>query len=373
MVREYWRMSLTTGDRPPGESIPGELRPLIGITMGDASGIGPEIIVKVLGSPEVYDKCVPVVLGDAEVLERARQMVDPDLRINKVVNPAQALGRPGIIDLIDYDNIEMDQVPDGVANPVAGRAAVFYTKAAASMAMEGKIDAVVSAPVNKEAMRLAGYTYEGQAQILAEATGASEYSMILILRHVRIMMLTTHMSLMEACRQVKKDRILRALHLAHKSLEGFGIKAPRIGVAALNPHAGENGLFGREEIDEIVPAVNQARAEGLNVSGPFPADSIFLKARDEAWFDLVLSLYHDQANIAAKLMGFGSVVTLMLGIGIIRTSVGHGTAFDIAWQNRARADNFKAALLAAADLAIRRRGCGGPPEKDLRCPAGPAP
>jgi 4-hydroxythreonine-4-phosphate dehydrogenase len=221
--------------------------------------------------------------------------------------------------------------------------------------MAGEIDAIVSAPLNKESMRRAGYRFEGQTQILAELTGSERYGMILVLGNVRVMMLTTHMALREACDAVTKERVLSMLQLADDTLRSFGITKPKIAVAGLNPHAGDGGLFGTEEIDGSIPAIAQAVAQGIDAVGPVPADVVFVQAVDGD-YDLVLAMYHDQANIAAKLLGFGEVVTVLAGLPIIRTSVGHGTAFDIAGKGVAREGNFRKAVEVAIDLARRKKG-----------------
>jgi len=225
-----------------------------------------------------------------------------------------------------------------------------YTQKAGNMAMAGTIDAIVSAPLNKEAMRKAGYSFEGQTQILAELTGSKRFGMILLLGSIRVMMLTNHMALRAACDAVSKERVFEMITLADESLRGFGIERPKIAVAGLNPHSGEGGLFGREEIEGSIPAIEAASANGIDVTGPVPADVVFVKAR-EGGYDLVLAMYHDQANMAAKLLGFGEVVTLLAGLPIIRTSVGHGTAFDIAGKGIADHTNFVRAIETAAELA----------------------
>jgi 4-hydroxythreonine-4-phosphate dehydrogenase len=252
------------------------------------------------------------------------------------------------MDILDVGGIDASHVEIGRVSPIAGKAAVVYTQEAGRLAMDGRIDAVVSAPLNKEAMHAAGYSFEGQTQILAELTGAKRYGMILILGDMRVMMLTTHMALRKACDAISKERVLSMIELAHQTLTTFGVRNPRIGVAGLNPHAGEGGTFGTEEINHIAPAINVAIERGINAIGPVPADVIFVKAQKGA-YDIVLALYHDQANMAAKLLGFGSVVTMLAGLPIIRTSVGHGTAFDIAGKNVADPRNFIEAIRVAAD------------------------
>jgi 4-hydroxythreonine-4-phosphate dehydrogenase len=237
----------------------------------------------------------------------------------------------------------------GVINPAYGAAAVRWTKDAGQMALDGRIDAMVSAPLNKEAMHDAGYSYEGQTEILGELT-RSKPAMVMVVDRMRLMLFTNHMAMRQVCDYVRTDRVLERLVLADAALRDMGIARPSIAIAGLNPHASENGLFGREELDQIVPAVEAAKARGIDAQGPFPADTVFLKARDGV-YDMTIALYHDQGLMAVKLVGFGRVVTLLIGLPLIRTSTGHGTAFDIAGKNIADHRNLLEALRVAADVA----------------------
>jgi 4-phospho-D-threonate 3-dehydrogenase / 4-phospho-D-erythronate 3-dehydrogenase len=331
------------------------MKPILGITMGDAAGIGPELILKAFGSDALYEICRPLLIGSGAVMERYRVLCGSPLRVRPVSVPREAEFRPGALDIIDLGLVDAGKLQIGVVAAEPGNAAVVYTKEAGRLAMEGTIDAIVSAPLNKEAMRLAGYRYEGQTEILGELTGATRYGMILILGSLRVMMLTTHMALRAACDAVTREKVLSMIELADQTLRGFGIAQPRIGVAGLNPHAGEGGLFGTEELTGSLPAVQEAVRKGIRAIGPVPADVVFVKAKEGA-YDLVLAMYHDQANMAAKLLGFGEVTTVLAGLPIIRTSVGHGTAFDIAGKNIANAENFVRAVQAAAELAVLKRG-----------------
>jgi 4-hydroxythreonine-4-phosphate dehydrogenase len=335
-----------------------DARPRIAITMGDAAGIGPEITVKSLADPSATAACIPVVLGDARVLERAMEATGVRLPIRSIGRPAEAAGTPGTIELIDYHDVDIRAHRWGEVNPNFGEAAVHYTKEAGRLALAREIDGLVSAPLNKEAMHAAGYRYEGQTEILGELT-KTRPAMLLLLGKMRLMLFTNHMALRAVCDYVRKDRILDRLVLADAALRDMGITAPRLAVAGLNPHAGESGAFGREEIDEIVPAIEAARARGIDARGPFPADTVFLRARDGA-YDLTLSLYHDQGLMAVKLLGFGTVVTLLVGLPLIRTSTGHGTAFDIAGKNVADHRNLLEALRVASEVAAVRRGAAEP-------------
>jgi 4-hydroxythreonine-4-phosphate dehydrogenase len=324
-------------------------KPTIGITMGDAAGVGPEISCKALTKKYLYDKCNPVILGDAKVIKEIIGIC----RLNLVVNPVKEIKEckftKGTVDILDFDDIDLKRIEFGVVSKLCGKAAVRYTIEAGKMAMNKCLDAMVSAPLNKESMRKAGYNYEGQTQILGELTKSKDYGMILVLESIRIMMYSTHMSLKEAIEKVTYNGVLKKIILANEGLKYFNLVKPTIAVSALNPHAGENGLFGNEEIDFIIPAIKKARESGINTVGPIPADTVFVKAKDGK-FDLVLAMYHDQANTAMKLMGFGNVVTLLAGIPIIRTSTGHGTAFDIAGKNKADPNNLIKAIELAAKL-----------------------
>jgi 4-hydroxythreonine-4-phosphate dehydrogenase len=330
-----------------------ENRPLVGVTIGDAAGIGPEIVVKSLAEPGLYELCRPLVIGDARIVRRALDLGGLQFDIRIVATPAAGSYQPGCLDLLEIGWIDPAQAPFGRLNAALGEAAVQQSLEAARLALAGQLDAIASAPVNKEAMRLAGHRYEGQTQLFGEFCGAKKWGMLLIFGSVRCFMLTTHMSLLEAIRRVTADKLLDALELMQGSMDLFAPeRRPIIAVSALNPHAGENGLFGREEIEQITPAVAEARRRWPHIKtlGPIPSDTLFVRAR-AGEFDAVVSLFHDQANLAMKLLGFGEMTTYILGLPIIRTSVGHGTAFDIAGTNKASHGNMRAAIEQAARLA----------------------
>jgi len=327
-------------------------KPTVGITMGDAAGIGPEISCKALTKIYIYDKCNPLILGDAKVIDKIISICKLNLAVNPVKGLKECKFTKGTVDILDFNDIDLKRFEFGVVSKMCGKAAVRYTIEAGKMAMDGHLDAMVSAPLNKESMRKAGYSYEGQTQILGELTKSKNYGMVLILGSIRIMMYSTHMSLKEAIEKVTYDGVLKKIILANECLKLFNLKNPTIAVSAINPHAGEGGLFGNEEIDFIIPAIKRARESGINVVGPIPADTIFVKAKS-GQFDLIFAMYHDQANMAMKLMGFGNVVTLLAGIPIIRTSTGHGTAFDIAGKNIADPTNLIKAIELAANLGSK--------------------
>ncbi len=330
-------------------------KPTIAITMGDAAGIGPEIIVKSLADPRVHDWCEPVVLGDVGVLRAAAEQARVPLRLDTVEHAANAHGGPGSAAVLDYGNVDRARVRMGVMDPALGEAAVHYTREAARLALAGEVHGIVSAPLNKEAMRAAGHHYEGATEIFGEMAGTKRYAMVNLLGDMRVMLLTNHMSLREAIDKVTQARVYEKVMLGHEALVDQGMTGPRIAVSSLNPHAGEGGLFGREEIDEIIPALARARAEGVNAIGPVPADTVFFKAK-QGLYDMTIALYHDQGLGAVKLLGFGTVVTLLVGLPFIRTSTGHGTAFDIAGTGTADHRNLLEAIRVAAELGARRAG-----------------
>jgi 4-hydroxythreonine-4-phosphate dehydrogenase len=331
------------------------MKPIIGITMGDAAGIGPEIILKSFRHhPELFGLCRPLVIGSAEVMRFYDERLGTNVPVNVIPSPEDALFNDGALDVLNLGLIDVSKLKISVVDAEVGRAAVTYTQEAGRMAMAGAIGAIVSAPLNKEAMRAAGYPFEGATQILGELTGSKRYGMILIFGQLRVMMLTTHVALRKACDAVTRQKVLSMIELADESLKTFGIPKPRIAVAGLNPHSGEGGLFGMEEQTGSIPAISDAKAKGIDVVGPVPADVVFLKARD-GQYDLVLAMYHDQANMASKLLGFGEVVTLLAGLPIIRTSVGHGTAFDIAGKGIANELNLVCAIKAAVEFAVLKK------------------
>lgn len=328
-------------------------KPKVAITMGDAAGIGPEITLKALSKKSIYDIANPVVLGDRKVLEQIRCICNLSLKINYINEIDEGVYTPGTVDILDYNNIDIKKLKFGVVDSMCGKAAVEYTIDAGIKALEGKVASMVSAPLNKASMREAGYDYEGQTQILGELTGSKNYGMILVLDNLRIMMYSTHMSLRNAIEKITCEGLLNKIILANEGLKFFDLQNPTIAVSALNPHSGEGGLFGNEEINHIEPAIKKAKDLGINVLGPVPADTVFFRAKNGE-YDLVLALYHDQANMAIKLLGFGEVVTLLVGIPIIRTSTGHGTAFDIAGKNLADENNMVKAIELASYLGAKK-------------------
>jgi len=341
------------------------LRPIIGITMGDPAGNGPEITVKALSDKTLYDRCRPLVVGDAKMLEQAKHFVNhPEIKINPVTKVSDAKYEFGTIDVYQMDLIkEVNAFKIGEISAEGGLAAFESVKKVIELAMDKEIDATVTNALNKEAMNLAleplGIHFDGHTEIYAKYTNTKKYSMMLAHNDFRVVHVSTHCSLAEACRRVKKDRVLEVINLAYTALRNLGIDNPKIAVAGLNPHAGENGLFGMEEIDEIIPAIQAAKQKGINAIGPLPADSIFSKMLG-GWYDIVVCMYHDQGHIPVKTLGFVydrekqrwkavEGVNITLGLPIIRTSVDHGTGFE----NAGNGSSNELSLVNAIDYAIR--------------------
>ena len=323
-------------------------KPLIAITMGDPAGIGPEVVVKALVSPRLRGRTLPLVIGDARVIRQAAVLVGIGLQVRSVADPSEVDPKAGTADVLDLHNADPAAVELGQVSAAAGRAAMEAVEKSAELALAGRVAAVVTAPINKEATKAAGYADVGHLEYFARATGSREYATMLVSGRLRVVHLTTHYSLRRACDLVTKDRVLGKLRLTHRAFETWGLRRPSIGVAALNPHGGEGGLFGDEEGREIAPAVEAARAEGIDARGPYPADSIFNRAIGGE-FDAVLAMYHDQGHIPIKVHGFEESVSVALGLPLIRTSVDHGTAFDIAGKGVAD----ERSMVEAIDVAIR--------------------
>lgn len=318
--------------------------------MGDAAGIGPEIIVKALADKELYNVARPVVFGDKKIMERAVGIVGASLTCRAISEPAQGGNEYGVIDIIDLDNLPAD-LPFSQVDARAGKAAYEYIEKAVSYAMKEEIHAIVTAPLNKEALNLGGNHYPGHTEILGALTGQKDYSMMLVGGPLRVIHVTTHVAFSKVPELVKKERVLRVIKLADEALKMLGIEEPRIAVAGLNPHSGEHGLFGNEDEREIAPAVAEAKALGMNVTGPVPPDTVFYQAAIKNEFDMVVVMYHDQGHIPIKVLGFETGVNVTVGLPCIRTSVDHGTAFAIAGQGIADSRSMTESLLLGAQMA----------------------
>lgn len=323
--------------------------PLVAVTLGDPAGVGPEIIAKTFADPQFSEENRAVVVGDETILKRAINLLDLTLNLNVISRPVEGNFGSGVVDLIPASRLPAD-LPFGELDERAGAAAFEYVKRATELALEGEVEAVCTAPLNKEAMHLGGYKYPGHTEILAELTDTKDYAMMLVAEDLRVIHISTHVSLKEAIERVQPERELAVIHLARDALLKLGVSDPKIAVAGLNPHAGENGLFGDEDVERIRPAVERAREEGIDASGPWAADTIFSRAR-KGEFDMVVVQYHDQGHVPIKLLGFESGVNVTVGLPFFRTSVDHGTAFDIAGTGKADHTSLKTALDLARVLA----------------------
>jgi 4-hydroxythreonine-4-phosphate dehydrogenase len=332
--------------------------------VGDPAGIGPEITAKALALPEIYELCKPLVVAEAEMMKEAVRFSGLDLKIHTIPSPKEGIFQSRTLDVLDMRNIDAKSIRHKVISAEYGRSSFEYVKKVIELATAKEIDATVTGPISKEAINLAGFHYSGHTEIYADLTQTKDYAMMLMHNHFRVIHVSTHVSLREACDRVKKDRICRVIKLGYDTVRRLGIEKPRIAVAGLNPHSGESGMFGREEIEEIEPAVRKAREEGLNVEGPVPPDTVFSKMQG-GQYDLVVVMYHDQGHIPTKLIGFkyddnaktwGSMsgVNITCGLPIIRVSVDHGTAFGKAGEGRANPESMTQAIKIAAKLALAR-------------------
>lgn len=330
------------------------VRPFIAITMGDAAGIGPEIIVKALTKKEIYEVCRPLIVGNTAVLRQAMKITDAHLSLYEVSHPEEGKYEFGTIDVITRNNIPLDRLRIGEVQASCGKAAYEYIQYAVKLANEGKVDALATAPINKESLREARVPYIGHTEMLGGLTGVEDPLTMFEVKSLRIFFLTRHVSLRQAIEQINADRIRDYLSRCNRALKRLGMKNCRLAVAGLNPHSGEQGLFGREEIDEIIPGIERARRDGIDVVGPVPADSVFYQALNGR-YDAVLSLYHDQGHIAAKMTDFERTISITNELPFLRTSVDHGTAFDIAGTGKASAVSMEECIKLAAQYASKFR------------------
>ncbi|WP_079476396.1 4-hydroxythreonine-4-phosphate dehydrogenase PdxA [Marinococcus halophilus] len=327
-------------------------KPVIGITMGDAAGVGPEIIVKALAGPSVYDYCTPVVIGDTGRLEDVIKITGTGQTVVSISEPSEAKAEPAVIYCIQVGNLDPG-LPYGQLSFEAGKHAFLYLEKAVQLAMAKRIDAICTAPLNKEALQGAGYNYPGHTEILADLTGTEDYSMMLSAPNLKVIHLTTHLGLKDAIEAITPERTYNVIRLAHHTLSKAGVTQPKIAVCGINPHAGENGLFGYgEEEKQLLPGIQKAQEEDIHVEGPYPADTLFFRA-GRGDFDVVVACYHDQGHAPVKVLGLEAGVNITVGLnyGVIRTSVDHGTAFDIAGKNIADERSLLEALTIAAELA----------------------
>ena len=330
--------------------------------MGDPAGIGPEIAVKVLSKKEMYGISKPVVIGDYKVMKQASDdITELYLPVNPIKNIKDAKFENGIIDVLDLKNVDLEKLVHGKISAICGKASFEYIKKVIELALNKEVDATVTNPIHKEAINKAGVHHAGHTEIYADLTNTKNYAMMLAEGKFRVVHVSTHVSLKKACSKVKKKRILEVITLADKAVKSLGIKNPKIGVAGLNPHSGEGGLFGDEETREIMPAVESAKKKGINVEGPIPPDTIFPKA-NSGLYDIAVAMYHDQGHIPVKMAGFiwdedkgqwanVSGINVTLGLPIIRASVDHGVAFGKAGKGEASPDSLIGAIRTAAQMS----------------------
>ena len=325
-------------------------KPAIAITMGDPCGIGPEVVVKALADPRVYASCRPLVIGNTFAMRQAVQATGLPLEINETGDPVAAGRNPAVVDVVDIHNLNPADITVGQISVPCGKAAMEWVTKAGELALAGIVDAIATAPLNKEAASLAGFQSIGHTELLQELAGAKTVPTMLLSKNLRVVHLTTHRSLRVACDYVKQERILEFLQLTHDTFVKWGFPRPRLAAAGLNPHNSDGGLLGNEEAEEIAPAVNAARERGIDAVGPIPADSVFPQAI-EGRYDVVLAMFHDQGHIPVKVYGFEESVTANLGLPFVRTSVDHGTAFDIAGQGIAQHVSMLESIRLAVELA----------------------
>jgi len=335
-------------------------RPILGVTMGDPAGVGPEIIARAFAEPAVITSSRPVVIGSAAIMKEALGLVGSPLALHVVRGIADSRWDAQTLECLDLGNVEAATLPRGEVSAAAGRAAYDYIERAIRLAQAGEIHGIVTAPVNKEALAAAGVRHSGHTEILAELSHTRDYAMLLMGKELRVIHVTTHVALRRVPDLVTRDRVLTTIRLAQRTMEGLGKPRARIAVAGLNPHAGEDGLFGDEEKREIVPAITAARGEGMTVIGPIPADTLFSRARGGE-FDIVVAMYHDQGHIPVKTLGFEydesrktwtglSGVNVTVGLPFLRVSVDHGTAFDRAWKGTANHESMTEAIEVAVTM-----------------------
>ncbi len=340
------------------------MKPILAVTVGDPAGIGPEIAIKAMNHPEIYTICTPLLIGDAPVLQKAMKFCGLKLKLHQVTEPEECAGTYGIIDYLETGAMKNDLYSMGQVSDLCGNAGFSYVVKGIELALAKKVRAVVTGPINKEALNLAGHHFSGHTEIFAQYTHTPSYAMMLVSKSLRVIHVTTHVSMRDACNLITKDRVLNIIRLASETLKELGLSDAVIAVAGLNAHCSENGLFGNEENDAIIPAVLEAEAEGIRVEGPIPADTVFIKAMSGK-YAMVVCMYHDQGHIPLKMSGFEfnsrtgeftsvSGVNCTVGLPIIRTSVDHGTAFDRAGNGSAKEESLIDSIKMAVTMALHR-------------------
>ncbi|MHC6178510.1 4-hydroxythreonine-4-phosphate dehydrogenase PdxA [Clostridium sp. JNZ X4-2] len=323
---------------------------IIAVPIGDIAGVGPEIAVKSLNKKFIYENTKPLLVGELKAIRRALKLTGIELEINVIDSVKEARFEFGTIDLIDLNNVDSDRIEFGKIQAKAGRAAFEFIKKSVELAQAHEVDAIATTPINKEALKAADINYIGHTEILAGLTNTDDPMTMFQVRNLRVFFLTRHVSLAEAVESIKRERVYKYILKCNEGLNRLGLKDSRIVIAGLNPHGGEHGLFGWEEVDEIVPAVEDAKKQGINISGPIGADSVFHIALNGG-YDAVISLYHDQGHIATKMVDFERTISVTVGLPFIRTSVDHGTAFDIAGKNIVSSVSMEEAIKLAYKYA----------------------
>ena len=326
------------------------MKPFIGITMGDPAGVGPEVILRALERAELFEICRPIIIGNMEIIKDAARVCGASMLINKLDDSLKGRYVEGAVNVIDIAGIDLGLFEKGKTSGICGEAAFKYIEKAVSLAVDGRIKAIATAPVNKESLKLAGVPYIGHTEMLQGLTGVEDPLTMFQVDSLRIFFLSRHVSLRKACDSISSDKVFETIEKSHKALLRLGVINPRIAVAALNPHGGEHGMFGSEEVDHIEPGISMARSAGYIVEGPVPADSVFYFAL-QGRYDGVISLYHDQGHIAAKMHDFEKTVSITNGLPFLRTSVDHGTAFDIAGKGIANGTSMYEAIKLAAEYS----------------------
>ena len=333
-------------------------KPLLALTIGDPAGSGPEIITKSVNEPGMRDVCRFFVVGDVPTMKEAFRITRMPGEVRSIKSVSEAKFQEGVIDVLDMKNVDLPNLVRGKISAMCGKASYEYVVKAARMALAGEVDAIVTSALNKDAMNQAGYHYDGHTGLLAELCDNADVAMMLVAEDLRVVHVSTHVSLREAVERVKVPRVLKTIQLASAGIKQLGIESPRIAVAGLNPHAGEGGLFGDEEPKYIVPAIEEAKRLGINVTGPYPPDSIFFRA-NEWQFDGVIAMYHDQGHCSLKMLGIWLGVNITLGLPIIRTSVDHGTNYGKAGKGTADPRSMNLAMKIAVTMTLTRKGIAG--------------
>ena len=322
----------------------------IGITMGDPSGIGPEIILKSFEKSVIRNNRI-VVIGDYKIMQAVYDILKiKSFKLHRILDVHECIFNYGLLNILDLQLVDMDDFRPGIVQAMSGNTAFEAIRKAVELAKNKEIDTIVTAPLNKEALHLAGHKYPGHTEILAYLTDTRDYAMFLYDKKLSVIHVSTHISLLEAITGLRRERIEKVIELADGIMKRLAIDEPRIAVAGINPHSGENGLFGNEEKNEIIPAINKMKEKGFNVDGPCPPDTVFLEAV-KGKYDVVVAMYHDQGHIPLKLLGFNSGVNVTVGLPFVRTSVDHGTAFEIAWQGKANENSMVEAIKLSIKLS----------------------